>query len=328
MREPRAAPSRPAPGRTVPGRATPKTAPRVPRRPSHEPERGRVTRERPSPQRHASFLHAFVPKQSWIDRIVRGRAWIPVLGLTLVAIVGLRVEVLKLSSGVGTQIQQASELQSSNATLRSSVSELSGNQRIMKIAETMGMVMPGPLDVHFVPASAGSHLNSAIRAIHTPETTAFLSSLVAERGADVTSVTQAVTTSAAGDIAAPANNDITDTASAGTSATTGAGTAATATSGSTDGSDTTGGTDGTTDSTTALAPTAASDTTGDPTATEDTGAGAADLTAATDASTTEGTAGTSGTGTSEIPADTGSPDETTASTTTAGSTTGGTTLGG
>ncbi len=242
------------------------------------------------------MLRVFVPKQSWLDRIVRGRAWIPVLGIMLVAIVALRVEVLKLTSGVGTQIQEASELQSSNATLRSSVSELSGNQRIEQLAESMGMVMPGPMDVHFVPVAAGTHLASAIKGIHTPESDTFLTSLVAEREADGTSVAQAVNTSAEGDLATPVSSGTTSD------------------SGGTGTADSSGISAQTTDSTTDVAPTAAPDSTA-----VTTGAGAADV-------TTDGTSATDGGATSSSTAYGGTTDgSTTAGSTTDGSATYGST---
>ena len=90
--------------------------------------------------------------------IVRGRAWIPLLGVLLVVIVGMRVEVLKLGSSVGRELEQATQLESGNAALRAQVSELSGNQRIEQLAATMGMVMPGPMDIHFVRASAAGNV--------------------------------------------------------------------------------------------------------------------------------------------------------------------------
>jgi cell division protein FtsL len=259
----------------------------------------------------------FVPKQSWLDRIVRGRAWIPVLGLLLVAIVGLRVEVLKLTSGVGTQIQQASELQSSNAALRSSVSELSGNQRIEQLAESMGMVMPGPMDVHFVPVSAGTHLTAAIRAIHTPESDTFLSGLAAERDADETSVTKAVNTSAVGDLAAPASGYTTSSASTDTGATTGAGDSAISAA-------------NTTGSTTDIAPaasSAASATAGVPTTGAATDAGATELATNQTSATGGGTASSSTTTGDSTTGDSTSGDSTSGGSTSGGSTSGDSTSG-
>ncbi|HET9094735.1 MAG TPA: hypothetical protein VFN36_06565 [Solirubrobacteraceae bacterium] len=119
-----------------------------------------------------------------LDRIVRGRAWIPVLAAMLLGIVGLRVEVLKLGSSVGTQIQQATLLQSSNAVLRSEISALSDNQRIEALAGRYGMHLPDPLAVHFVQATAGRHVGAAMRNITAPAPSTFLSGLAAEQQAD------------------------------------------------------------------------------------------------------------------------------------------------
>jgi len=120
------------------------------------------------------------------------------LGVLLVAIVGLRVEVLKLGSSVGRNIQLASTLQSGNQVLRSQVSELSGNQRIEGIAAGMGMVMPGPMDVHFVQSSTAEHVSRAISGIHAPDATSFLSGLATERAADTNNAVVAASTSAVG----------------------------------------------------------------------------------------------------------------------------------
>ena len=79
--------------REAPARARRTRAAPGPARATHEPER------RVAPSRARLALRLQAPR---LDRIVRGRAWIPVLGALLVAIVGLRVEVLKLGAGVGS----------------------------------------------------------------------------------------------------------------------------------------------------------------------------------------------------------------------------------
>jgi cell division protein FtsL len=133
-----------------------------------------------------------------LDSIVRGRAWIPVLGVLLVGIVGMRVEVLKLGSSVGTDMQQASVLQSANAVMLKQVSALSDNQRIEQLAEKRGMVMPLPLDLHFVRASGATSVNRAIADIREPSPTTFLAGLKNERVDDGDSVVAAEQTSAIG----------------------------------------------------------------------------------------------------------------------------------
>ena len=166
-----------------------------------------------------------------LDRIVRGRAWIPVLGVLLVAIVGLRVEVLKLGSGVGAQVQQATLLESSNAVLRSQISALSDSSRIIKLAESYGMHMPDPLDVHLVSAAAGTHVGAAERNIAPPSRTTFLSGLVAEQQTD----SQASANAAAQSAAAGGATSTSSTAATGLSSGTNLTSSTTSTSGGTSG---------------------------------------------------------------------------------------------
>ncbi len=124
------------------------------------------------------------PAAPRLDRIVRGRAWIPVLGIILVAIVGVRVEVLKLGAGVGTQVQEATALESSNAVLRAQIAALSDSSRILRMAAGYGMVMPNVLDIHFVQSADGRNVTDAIRNIAPPAPTTYLNGLVAERQLD------------------------------------------------------------------------------------------------------------------------------------------------
>jgi hypothetical protein len=189
----------------------------------------------------------------------------------LVAIVGLRVEVLKLGSSVGRDIQAASALQSTNQTLRSRVSELSGNQRIEDLATNMGMVMPGPMDIHFVQASTAKRVASAIRAIQEPASATFLSGLATERAADGTDAVAAAGTSAIGAQSTDDPGTVIDTPSTGSTSTdapttdsaTGSTTGSTETStGGTTATSDTGGTTAASDTIDTSGTTATSDTSG------------------------------------------------------------------
>jgi hypothetical protein len=138
-------------------------------------------------------------------------------------IVGMRVEVLKLGSSVGRQLEQATALESGNAALRAQVSELSGNQRIEQLAAAMGMLMPGPMDIHFVGASPTRNVNAAIRGIHAPASQTFLSGIASERQTDAKS-----TSAAAASISAPTTGTSTGGATTGGTATSGTPTSDTA----------------------------------------------------------------------------------------------------
>ena len=94
----------PAPART---RRRPRPA--LPRPRIRLPPRGCRASQLPSPGALARGAVAFVaslPESSLLDRVIRGRIWIPLLGVLLVGIVGMQVENLKLNAGLGGAIEQ------------------------------------------------------------------------------------------------------------------------------------------------------------------------------------------------------------------------------
>ena len=109
----------------------------------------------------ARVFVAALPDHPLLDRIVRGRAWIPILGVLLAGIVAMQVEVLKLSAGVGRSIERGTALQSRNEQLRASVAALSDDQRIERLAASMGMVMPAPEAINFLDLRRGERCAGA-----------------------------------------------------------------------------------------------------------------------------------------------------------------------
>ena len=164
----------------LPGRITAPSLPITPRRPR------RVSRSRagqPLPARVGAYLRS-LPDHRLLDRLVRGRVWIPLLGVLLVGIVAIQVEVLKLGASIGRSMTLATQLQSRNQLLTASVARLSDDQRIMREAARLGMVMPGPTEQTFVPAYGPQSVSRAIRGIRAPNSQAFLSALAAQESSD------------------------------------------------------------------------------------------------------------------------------------------------
>ena len=182
---------------SVPGhrhRVRPKAAPKVPRRISG-PLRGRVTSRPPTPSRRQSATQserrtrpatplraravAFVralPDHPLLDRLIRGRVWIPLLGVMLAGIVAMQVEVLKLGTSIGRSIDRSATLQTKNDELRMSVAALEGDERIERLAAAQGMIMPAPDQVGFLSFSRSHALvNHAVDNIHSPDAPSFLS---------------------------------------------------------------------------------------------------------------------------------------------------------
>jgi hypothetical protein len=117
-----------------------------------------------------------LPDTTLVDRLVRGRAWIPVLGVMLAGIVAMQVEILKLGSSMGRWIDRSSALTIRNEQLRGSVAALADDQRIESLAAGMGMVMPAPTTLGFLSVRPGTVAMAAAR-IHSPDPAQFLAAL-------------------------------------------------------------------------------------------------------------------------------------------------------
>jgi hypothetical protein len=136
-----------------------------------------------------------LPERALIDRLVRGRAWIPVLGVMLAGIVAMQVEVLKLGASVGRSIESSSALQTRNELLRASVASLSDEARIERLAAGMGMIMPAPGSAGFL---SGADVSQAIANIHAPNPSGFLTAT----GSNGSVATSGIMSSSDGSIAA------------------------------------------------------------------------------------------------------------------------------
>ncbi len=151
-------------------------------RPRGRGTRPAVRRRGPTPQARAVALVRSLPDHRLIDRLVRGRSWIPLIGVMLAGIVAMQVELLKLNTSIGRSISLSSALQSRNDLLRASISALSDSQRIERLATRLGMVMPGPTSILFLDAGHTSAAKAAA-SIHAPDGASFESSLAASAAA-------------------------------------------------------------------------------------------------------------------------------------------------
>jgi hypothetical protein len=226
--------------------------------------------------RAVTFIRT-LPDHPWLDRAVRGRAWIAILGVMLAGIVAMQVEVLKLGASMGRSIQRSTTLQTRNEQLRAAVGSLTDDQRIEALAAKSGMVMPSPDSVGFLAASRGKQVARVLSGIRAPDAGSFLA-LTTDNGA--------VTTGAGNDpTAAPsADGTATGTATAAAASTNSSGTA-------TDTSSTGTGTATDTSSTGATATGATTDTSSSSTPTDSQTAVAQAATAPTDSQGTTTSAG-------------------------------------
>ncbi|MEI6663425.1 MAG: hypothetical protein WCL20_03880 [Actinomycetes bacterium] len=95
------------------------------------------------------------PDLAITHRIAKGRTWIGLLAAALIGIVFLQVMLLDMNSGIGRDIGAVTQLQRDNAELRSEVSSLGSDRRIVAEAQRMGFVEPPVGSSRFTSVTSG-----------------------------------------------------------------------------------------------------------------------------------------------------------------------------
>lgn len=147
---------------TPPAAATsatrPAALPRAPRRVSGPaPARSRrpAAVEAPTLGPRIAAAARALPDHRLLDRLVRGRAWIVLIGVALIGIVAMQVSLLKLNAGIGHDVQRSSVLQRENDLLRADDSRLAEGQRVERTAARAGLIQPNPGSIRFIAERAG-----------------------------------------------------------------------------------------------------------------------------------------------------------------------------
>jgi hypothetical protein len=166
----------PARRRTTHGAATRRTtvSPRHARRVS-----GPVARPVPVPAGRAASLPRrgqtgvferlrALPEHRVVDRLLRGRAWIWLIGVMLGGIVAMQVSLLGLNSGISRAVEKTGALERQNAELEAAVAQLSSGERVQAAAIKEGMVTPPAGDVGFLTVRPGVDGERAARRMQPP----------------------------------------------------------------------------------------------------------------------------------------------------------------
>ena len=103
-----------------------------------------------------------------VDRLLRGRAWIWLIGIMLGGIVAMQVSLLKLNSGISRAVEAAGTLERVNADLETEVARLSSGERIQLAAAEEGMVAPPAGDVGYLTARPGADPRLAAERMQSP----------------------------------------------------------------------------------------------------------------------------------------------------------------
>jgi cell division protein FtsL len=131
---------------------------------------GPLARPRPVPApspRTAERLRA-LRHHRVLDRLLRGRVWIWLIGLALGGIVAMQVSLLKLNAGISRAVQASSTLERQNSELEASIARLSSPERIRAAAEKRGMVAPPAGDLHYLRVRPGTDAGRAAARMKPP----------------------------------------------------------------------------------------------------------------------------------------------------------------
>jgi hypothetical protein len=115
-----------------------------------------------------------------VDRLLRGRAWIWLVGILLGGIVAMQVSLLKLNSGISRAVEASATLERQNSSLESSIARLSSGERIRDGAERNGMIMPPAGEVSYVTVRQDRDAARAVARMRPPSDAA--RTLMANRG--------------------------------------------------------------------------------------------------------------------------------------------------
>jgi hypothetical protein len=121
---------------------------------------------------HAFRAGRSLPDSRLLDRLMRGRAWIGLLGVLLIGLVALNVSLLKLNAQAGQNAEKAKALRIQNTQLRAKVSRLASAKRLERAGRELGLGMPVAGRVRYLVAHPGDGARAA-HALRSPAGTAF-----------------------------------------------------------------------------------------------------------------------------------------------------------
>ena len=155
-----------------------------------------------------------LPETRFVDGLLRGRAWIWLIGLLLGGIVAMQVSLLKLNAGISRAVTTSATLERQNADLEAGIARMSSGDRVRAEALKEGMVSPLPGGVEYLTVRGERDATRAARRMQPPSEEA--SSIMAHGGRNVAApvIVPPVIDPAATDPAAITATDPTDTTTA------------------------------------------------------------------------------------------------------------------
>jgi hypothetical protein len=109
-----------------------------------------------------------LPETRFVDGLLRGRAWIWLIGVLLGGIVAMQVSLLKLNAGISRAVTTSATLERQNADLEADIARLSSGDRVRAAALEDGMVTPLPGGVEYLTARGEKDAERAARRMQPP----------------------------------------------------------------------------------------------------------------------------------------------------------------
>jgi hypothetical protein len=155
-----------------------RTAPVHPRRISgpaprpHQPVRPRalpaVALPAPGPFERLRAL----PDKRVVDRLLRGRLCIWVIGVMLGGIVAMQVSLLRMNAGISRAVSTAAVLEQKNSDLESSIARATTGDKVRAAALANDMIDPAAGNASFLTARPGTDPALAVKRMKPPSDTA------------------------------------------------------------------------------------------------------------------------------------------------------------
>ena len=109
-----------------------------------------------------------IPDKRAVDRLLRSRASIWVIGILLGGIVAMQVSLLRLNSGISRAVQTQSTLEKQNMALQTSIAELTSGERVTTAAAGGQMIEPPAGQQRYLTARPASDPARAARRYKPP----------------------------------------------------------------------------------------------------------------------------------------------------------------
>ena len=109
-----------------------------------------------------------IPDHRVVDRLLRGRACILLIGLMLGGIVAMQVSLLRLNTGISRAVQTQETLVRQNATLQAAIAEGTSGEKIAAAAAALNMVDPPAGETRYLTARPEKDPRRAVRRMRPP----------------------------------------------------------------------------------------------------------------------------------------------------------------